>query len=60
TVLAGIFNVRPDPTVLQVVAWCLYVVIVLYFFLRANRQRPPAPSDDGSATQAPAATDAGT
>ncbi|MGC4962369.1 iron uptake transporter permease EfeU [Gordonia sp. DT218] len=59
TLLAGIFNVRPDPTVLQVVAWCLYVVVVLYFFLRANR-RPPVPVDDGSSSQAPAATDAGT
>ncbi|AZG45092.1 iron uptake transporter permease EfeU [Gordonia insulae] len=60
TVLAGIFNVRPDPTVLQVVAWCLYVVIVLFFFLRANRPRRAAPPTSGSPSQAPAATDAGT
>ncbi|MDL9945699.1 iron uptake transporter permease EfeU [Gordonia sp. ABSL11-1] len=56
TVLAGIFNFRPDPTALQVVAWCLYVAIVLTFFLRANRpKRPPAPAN-GSSTETPAPT----
>lgn len=57
TVLAGIFNFRPDPTVLQVVAWCLYVAIVLTFFLRANRpKRTPAPASNGSSTETPAPT----
>jgi high-affinity iron transporter len=32
--LQGVFNFRPDPTVLQVVAWCAYVAIVLPLFLR--------------------------
>ncbi|MFW0784553.1 iron uptake transporter permease EfeU [Gordonia sp. CPCC 206044] len=59
TVFAGIFNFRPDPTVLQVVAWCVYVVVVLFFFLRANRQRPAAPKRAESTSPSPAATDAG-
>lgn len=37
TVLAGIFNFRPEPTVLQAIAWVLYIVIVLYLFLRPVR-----------------------
>ncbi|WP_279102052.1 iron uptake transporter permease EfeU [Gordonia bronchialis] len=59
TLLAGIFNFRPDPTVLQVVAWSLYVGVVLVFFLRANRPRPAARAGD-TRSQAPAAPDAGT
>lgn len=34
TVAQGIFNFRADPTVLQVLAWLLYVVVVLFLFLR--------------------------
>ncbi|MGL4306117.1 MAG: iron uptake transporter permease EfeU [Mycobacteriaceae bacterium] len=34
TVLQGIFNFRPDPTILQVVGWVLYLTIVLALFLR--------------------------
>ncbi len=34
TVLGGIFNLRPDPTVLQFTAWLLYLVVVLFLFLR--------------------------
>ncbi|WP_395704610.1 iron uptake transporter permease EfeU [Rhodococcus ruber] len=37
TVLAGIFNLRPDPTALQVVAWVSYLAVVLY-------PRPVAPA----------------
>lgn len=59
TLLAGIFNFRPDPTVLQVVAWSLYVGVVLVFFLRANRPRPAARAGD-TRSQASAAPDAGT
>ncbi|HEY5856979.1 MAG TPA: iron uptake transporter permease EfeU [Aldersonia sp.] len=43
TVLAGIFNLRPDPTVLQVIAWVAYVAIVLTLFLRPTRTKPPSP-----------------
>jgi high-affinity iron transporter len=37
-VLQGIFNFRPDPTVLQVIAWFAYTVIVLTLFLRPQRE----------------------
>lgn len=40
TLLRGIFNFTPTTTVLQAIAWVLYVGIVLTLFLRP--QRPPA------------------
>ncbi|WP_328599231.1 FTR1 family protein, partial [Rhodococcus sp. (in: high G+C Gram-positive bacteria)] len=48
TVLAGIFNFRPDPTVLQAVAWVVYLVVVLALFLR------PLPSSPSEPTTPPA------
>lgn len=42
TVLAGIFNFRPEPTVLQVTGWVLYLAVVLYLFLRPVRVPEPA------------------
>ncbi|MGW5072930.1 iron uptake transporter permease EfeU [Rhodococcus sp. NPDC004095] len=51
TVLQGIFNFRPDPTVLQVVAWVAYIVIVLPLFLRpVTKEQPVAPKPASSAT----------
>ncbi|NGP05286.1 iron transporter [Rhodococcus sp. 14C212] len=45
TVLAGIFNLRPDPTVLQALAWVSYLVVVLYLFLRpVAPARTPEPA----------------
>lgn len=43
TLLKGIFNFTPATTVLQAIAWVLYVAIVLTFFLRAVGSAPPAP-----------------
>ncbi|MDQ1181230.1 high-affinity iron transporter [Rhodococcus sp. SORGH_AS 301] len=40
TVVAGIFNFRPEPTVLQVAAWVLYLVVVLPLFLRRPKTVP--------------------
>jgi high-affinity iron transporter len=37
TLLKGIFNFQPDPTVIQVVVWLAYVVPVLFFFFRPAR-----------------------
>ncbi|GGO80054.1 iron uptake transporter permease EfeU [Wenjunlia tyrosinilytica] len=37
TLLKGVFNFQPDPTVAQVVVWVLYVTPVLLFFLRPSR-----------------------
>ena len=60
TLLAGIFNFRGDPTLLQVSGWCLYVAVVLTLFLRANRRPPSTPSQaDGVAHPTPARPDAG-
>ena len=44
SILAGVFNFTPQPTVAQVAVWIAYVVITLGLFLRASRARPiPAP-----------------
>ncbi|TPQ19174.1 iron uptake transporter permease EfeU [Streptomyces sporangiiformans] len=37
TLLKGVFNFQPDPTVLQVVVWTLYLVPTLAFFLAPAR-----------------------
>ncbi|MBM4725036.1 iron transporter [Rhodococcus hoagii] len=43
TVLQGIFNFRPDPTVLQVIAWVAYLAIVMPLFLRPVKPKAAAP-----------------
>lgn len=43
TVLAGIFNFRPDPTVLQVLGWAAYLLIVMTFFLWPRKPAPARP-----------------
>jgi high-affinity iron transporter len=40
TVLAGIFNFRPDPTLAQAIAWVTYIAVVLPLFLRPVRSKP--------------------
>ena len=52
TLLKGIFNFTPATTVLQAIAWVLYVGIVLTLFLRPAR--PAAPAEP--AQRAPSAT----
>ncbi|WP_327262232.1 FTR1 family protein [Streptomyces sp. NBC_01232] len=52
TLLKGVFNFQPDPTVLQLTVWLLYLVPVLTLFL-VDRGRPAAapqarPADSGS------------
>ncbi|QIM22259.1 iron transporter [Phycicoccus sp. HDW14] len=42
--LKGIFNFTPQTTVLQAIAWTLYVATVLFFFLRPARSSGPAPT----------------
>lgn len=61
SILAGILNFRPDPTWLQVIAWALYIAIVLPIFLRrqlGGRTRPSAPP--ASPPVATATTEKGT
>ncbi|MFE1323232.1 iron uptake transporter permease EfeU [Streptomyces sp. NPDC058741] len=44
TLLKGIFNFQPDPTVLQAVVWTLYLVPTLALFFLPSRTTPvPAP-----------------
>jgi high-affinity iron transporter len=50
-VLQGIFNFRPDPTVLQVIAWVAYIVIVLTLFLRPQREPASTPAPDHTASE---------
>lgn len=46
TLLKGIFNFSPQTTVLEAVVWVLYVVPVMFLFVRGARRRssPPAPA----------------
>ncbi|MER6438349.1 iron uptake transporter permease EfeU [Streptomyces sp. NPDC001185] len=48
TLLKGVFNFQPDPTVLQAVVWALYVVPVMAFFLAPARPKRPAPATVGN------------
>ncbi|MFD0312584.1 iron transporter, partial [Streptomyces sp. NPDC127119] len=48
TLLKGILNFQPDPTILQVAVWVLYLVPTLAFFLAPSRSgrsgtKSPAP-----------------
>ncbi|MGW1709662.1 iron uptake transporter permease EfeU [Streptomyces sp. NPDC002206] len=53
TLLKGVFNFQPDPTLLQVIVWVLYLLPVMAFFLAPERTRPaPQPP---KAAAAPAA-----
>jgi high-affinity iron transporter len=45
TLLKGVFNFQPDPTVLQLVVWLLYLVPVLALFLYDSRSGAAKPSD---------------
>ncbi|MFD4869320.1 iron uptake transporter permease EfeU [Streptomyces sp. NPDC058412] len=42
TLLKGVFNFQPDPTVLQLTVWALYLVPVLVLFF-LDRSRPASP-----------------
>jgi high-affinity iron transporter len=50
-VIQGVFNVTPTPTVLQLVCWLAYLVIVLAVFLRPiSSPRKTTPSPDSEPT----------
>jgi len=44
TLLSGMFNITPQPSVLEAVAWVVYVVPVLVLFLRPAAKRPASPA----------------
>jgi high-affinity iron transporter len=49
TLLKGIFNFQPNPTVLQTIVWLAYVVPVLVLFFRPSRPAAaPAPAEQPS------------
>ncbi|MFE4546476.1 iron uptake transporter permease EfeU [Streptomyces sp. NPDC056785] len=48
TLLKGVFNFQPDPTVLQAVVWAVYVVPVMAFFLAPERPKRSAPAAVGN------------
>lgn len=51
TLLKGVFNFQPDPTVLQVVVWSLYLVVTMSFFLAPQRNSAgKAPSTGPTST----------
>ncbi|MGY4392218.1 iron uptake transporter permease EfeU [Streptomyces sp. TE12347] len=62
TLLKGVFNFQPDPTVLQLTVWLLYLVPVLTLFL-LDRSRPAAPklrpADSASASGSDSASGSG-
>lgn len=49
TLLKGVFNLQPNPTVVQVVVWVVYLVPVLYLFLRPSKV-PGAPASSARRT----------
>jgi high-affinity iron transporter len=54
-VIQGIFNVTPTPTVLQLLGWSTYLVVVLGLFLRPTRApaRPTQTSPDPEPSPSP-------
>ncbi|NMO50958.1 iron transporter [Actinoplanes sp. TBRC 11911] len=54
--LTGMFNITPEPTVLEVIAWIAYGVPVLILFLwPARKAKPSVPAASPAATPAPQA-----
>lgn len=53
TLLKGVFNFQPDPTVLQSVIWALYVVPVMFLFLLPERSKQAASPVPPSSQPAP-------
>ncbi|WP_062465824.1 iron uptake transporter permease EfeU [Demequina maris] len=52
TLLKGIFNISPQTTVLEAVAWVAYVVPVMWLFVRmAFRSGPPRPQPSPAASR---------
>jgi high-affinity iron transporter len=50
--LAGMFNITPEPTVLEVVAWVAYGVPVLLLFLWPTRKKSAVAAEPAPASQA--------
>ncbi|TMR28937.1 iron transporter [Nonomuraea zeae] len=49
TLLAGLLNLTPQPSVAEMVAWAAYLIPTLFFFLRPQRVKPtPAPASSAA------------
>ncbi|MCW2689387.1 MAG: high-affinity Fe2+/Pb2+ permease [Mycobacterium sp.] len=63
-IIHGVFNIKPNPTVLQLVAWLAYLRVVLTFFLRPIKAGSPSgaadatPSGGGDSGRKPAPSQA--
>ena len=53
SIITGVTDLAPKMTVLQVVAWVGYLVVVIPTFLRAGRAQRPAPKPAAEPTPAP-------
>jgi high-affinity iron transporter len=51
--IQGVFNITPTPTVLQLIVYLTYVVVVLALFLRPNRA-PARPAAEAAPSAPPA------
>ncbi|QNH96233.1 iron uptake transporter permease EfeU [Corynebacterium anserum] len=51
TALEGMFNIVPAPTLLSFIAWAIYLVVVMYLFLRPSRQ-PSRPTTEAASSEA--------
>ncbi|MFG2338721.1 iron uptake transporter permease EfeU [Streptomyces yangpuensis] len=56
TLLKGVFNFQPDPTVLQLTVWALYLVPVLVLFFAERGGRPAGAGPQASDAPKPAPT----
>ncbi|MFJ3976115.1 iron uptake transporter permease EfeU [Streptomyces sp. NPDC090021] len=56
TLLKGVFNFQPDPTVLQLTVWALYLVPVLVLFFAERGGRPVGAGPQASDAPKPAPT----
>lgn len=57
-ILQGVFNVTPTPTVLQLLAWAAYLVVVVALFLRTKIRVPSQPASTPPSTTITAAPSA--
>ncbi|MEU1618752.1 iron uptake transporter permease EfeU [Streptomyces sp. NPDC005722] len=53
TLLKGVFNFQPDPTLIQVIVWALYLIPVMVLFLAPQRTRS-APQSQKAVQPSPA------
>ncbi|MFR9882508.1 hypothetical protein ACL1NM_12025, partial [Corynebacterium striatum] len=51
TLIEGIFNLVPAPTLLSMIAWAVYLVVAMYLFLRPAPAPKPAKQQQQADTQ---------